>query len=133
MKMKLPDDIKNAKSKGITTILCTFTRFFRKDVLMRQIKRWVAIFVASIAGMNAWAQGGDASNLIINEIQVSNIDQYMDPSFNYGGWIELYNPTDEIIYLTGLEWGLFLPKDFERYGLTTTARKAATVPTRYVR
>lgn len=102
MKMKLPDDIKNAKSKGITTILCTFTRFFRKDVLMRQIKRWVAIFVASIAGMNAWAQGGDASNLIINEIQVSNIDQYMDPSFNYGGWIELYNPTDEIIYLTGL-------------------------------
>lgn len=27
----------------------------------------------------------------INEVQVANIDQYIDHSFNYGGWIELYN------------------------------------------
>lgn len=35
----------------------------------------------------------DVSGLLINEIQVANIDQFVDPSYNYGGWIELYNPT----------------------------------------
>lgn len=33
----------------------------------------------------------DLSNIKINEIQVANIDQYIDNSYNYGGWIELYN------------------------------------------
>ena len=40
--------------------------------------------------------------LIINEIQVANIDQYIDPSTNYGGWIELYNPTASAISLGNL-------------------------------
>lgn len=44
----------------------------------------------------------DASQLIVNEIQVCNIDQFMDPSYNYGGWVELYNPTNAKIILTGL-------------------------------
>lgn len=29
--------------------------------------------------------------LFINEVQVANIDMYLDPSLNYGAWIELYN------------------------------------------
>ncbi len=29
--------------------------------------------------------------VLINEIQVANIDQHIDNSYNYGGWIELYN------------------------------------------
>lgn len=33
-----------------------------------------------------------AQSVIINEIQSANIDQFLDPSFNYGGWVELYNP-----------------------------------------
>lgn len=33
----------------------------------------------------------DLSGVRINEIQVANIDQYIDNSYNYGGWIELYN------------------------------------------
>ena len=37
------------------------------------------------------------SSLIINEVQVANIDQYIDNSNNYGSWIELYNPTDATI------------------------------------
>lgn len=45
---------------------------------------------------------GDQSQLIINEIQVANIDGFIDPSFNYGGWVELYNPTDEAVTLAGL-------------------------------
>lgn len=45
------------------------------------------------------AAGGDLSELVINEIQVSNLDQYLDPSNNYGGWIELYNPGDKAVNL----------------------------------
>ncbi len=40
--------------------------------------------------------------LIINEIQSCNIDMFVDPTFNYGGWIELYNPTDKAVSLYGL-------------------------------
>ena len=42
------------------------------------------------------------STLVINEIQSANIDMFIDPSFNYGGWIELYNPTDKSVSLMGL-------------------------------
>ena len=34
-----------------------------------------------------------------------NIDQYIDWSFNYGSWIEIYNPTDKRVSLTGLWLG----------------------------
>ena len=40
--------------------------------------------------------------LIINEIQVANIDQFIDPSWNFGGWVELYNPTAQSASLAGL-------------------------------
>ena len=33
-------------------------------------------------------------SILINEIQAANIDMFVDPSFNYGGWVELYNATD---------------------------------------
>lgn len=36
----------------------------------------------------------------INEVQVANIDQYIDNSYNYGGWIELYNHSAESHFLT---------------------------------
>lgn len=36
-----------------------------------------------------------ANSLIVNEVMSANLDQIVDPSFNYGGWIELYNPTDK--------------------------------------
>ena len=44
----------------------------------------------------------DVSDLIINEIQVANIDVFIDPSYNYGGWVELYNPTDVAVSISGL-------------------------------
>jgi len=31
------------------------------------------------------------AQVVINEIQVANVDMYIDPSFNYGSWVELYN------------------------------------------
>lgn len=48
------------------------------------------------------AQEAKVPNLVINEVQVANLDQYLDNSFCYGGWIELYNPTSERIPLRGL-------------------------------
>lgn len=42
------------------------------------------------------------TSLIINEIQVCNTDLIIDPSYNYGAWIELYNPSSSEIKLSGL-------------------------------
>lgn len=42
---------------------------------------------------------GNIADLVINEIQVSNLDMFLDPSKNYGGFIELYNPTSKAILL----------------------------------
>ncbi len=42
-----------------------------------------------------------AGQLIINEIQTANIDQFVDPSYNFGSWMELYNPTDVSAYIGG--------------------------------
>lgn len=39
---------------------------------------------------------------VINEIQVANVDMYIDPSFNYGSWIELYNTTANDTPLNGM-------------------------------
>lgn len=44
-----------------------------------------------------WAQ---STQLLVTEICPSNIDQWLDPSNNYGGWIELYNPTSSNISIT---------------------------------
>lgn len=43
-----------------------------------------------------------SKNLIINEIMSANVDIYLDPSKNYGSWVELYNPTDQGVTLSGL-------------------------------
>ena len=41
----------------------------------------------------------DISAVKINEIQVANIDRYIDNSYNYGAWIELYNASDSLCSL----------------------------------
>ena len=39
--------------------------------------------------------------LVVNEVMSSNLDQYLDPSTNYGGWIELYNVSERSAGLNG--------------------------------
>ena len=56
-------------------------------------------FVKSIPVTVTGSADGDISDLVINEIQVSNLDMFLDPSNNYGGFIELYNPTSKAILL----------------------------------
>ena len=38
--------------------------------------------------------GANAQSLIVNEVMIGNVDVKIDPSYNYGGWVELYNPTE---------------------------------------
>lgn len=54
-------------------------------------------------GLRISAQNNDANSClpICTEVCVSNIDQTIDYSNNYGGWIELYNPTSTPISLDG--------------------------------
>lgn len=49
----------------------------------------------------ACASAASAGRLVINEIQVANVDRYIDPSYNYGAWIELYNPGMAAVQLNG--------------------------------
>ncbi len=55
------------------------------------------IITSSLLLACAFAKAQD--QLVVTEIQVANIDQFIDNSYNYGGWIELYNPTDTEISL----------------------------------
>ena len=41
-------------------------------------------------------------NVVINEIMAANVDVYLDPSWNYGSWVELFNPTGSALSLGGL-------------------------------
>ena len=41
----------------------------------------------------------ELTEVCINEIQVANIDQFIDNSYNYGGWIELYNSSSTTVTL----------------------------------
>ena len=50
----------------------------------------------------AGAVGSNDDTLIINEIMSANVDQFFSPSVNFDGWIELYNPTDQVVSLGGL-------------------------------
>ena len=58
--------------------------------------------VSSIVNITVEDGTTNAKDLLINEIQVSNIDMFIDPSNNYGGYIELYNPTDKGVTLRNL-------------------------------
>lgn len=41
------------------------------------------------------------SALVINEVMPANLGECIDPSWNFGGWVELYNPTATAIPLNG--------------------------------
>lgn len=58
-------------------------------------------FKFALAVLFSVATLAEAQTVVINEIQTSNIDQKVDPSYNFGGWIELYNPGTSTVSLTG--------------------------------
>ena len=78
----------HALSRGTTTITAT-------TIDGTDIKAQCQITVIN--------NGATKESLIINEIMAANVDMFVDPSWNYGGWVELYNPTDMSAKI-GLYW-----------------------------
>ena len=99
-----------ALKPGITTITVTSTKY--GNVSARCIITVTANEVAPDA-------------IIINEIQQANVDMFVDPSFNYGGWIELFNKTEKATTLDGL-YISDDPSDLKKFALTT--RLHGTIP-----
>jgi len=54
--------------------------------------RRIPTFILAILTHTSLCVATTENHIFINEIQVANIDQYIDNSFNYGSWVEFYNP-----------------------------------------
>ncbi len=82
----------------------------------------------STAGPDETDAPGDQSALVINEFMASNTSTLEDPDEpgEHPDWIELYNPSSEVISLNGLYWANGDPSDPARYpipaGLVIPAR-----------
>lgn len=57
------------------------------------------VFLALLAAITTTAA---AQNLVINEVMAANLGEVFDPSYNFGGWIELYNPSNKSVSLSGM-------------------------------
>ena len=66
------------------------------------MKNNIFVFLLLFLPATLLSQETDDTLLIINEVQVANIDQYLDNANCYGSWIELYNPTSTDISLNGM-------------------------------
>ena len=98
----------SAVKPGITTITATSTRYENMSA-------------KCIVTVEANEVTGDA--VIINEVQQANIDMFIDPSFNFGGWIELYNSTDTPVALDGL-----YVQDDQGHRFALTSARNGTIP-----
>ena len=81
---------------------------------LRKLLLMLLLFVAS----RGWCQ------LVVNEIMTSNLDVCLDPSWNYGGWVELYNTGTDPIPLQGL-YISDDPTDLQQFCLPASA---GTIP-----
>ena len=59
------------------------------------------LLAAAVMPTHIKADSPEEPALVINEIMPANIDLFIDPSFNYGSWIELYNKSDQEIDISG--------------------------------
>ena len=67
----------------------------------RSLHKLLLICIAAFQLTDIKAGSTPESALVINEIMPANIDMFMDPSYNYGSWIEVFNATDQDIDLAG--------------------------------
>lgn len=65
----------------------------------------------------------DVSQLVVNEIQAANIDMFLNPAYNFSGWMELYNPTDRDINLGQL----YFSDDMQNLKLWKSGQPMGTV------
>ena len=64
---------------------------------MSQSLRYILALMLVFCGLAAEAQ-----NLVINEVQAANLGEALDPSGNFAGWAEIYNPSSRDVSLNGL-------------------------------
>ena len=62
--------------------------------------------------------------VIINELMASNAGIEMSPAVNFDSWIELYNPTEQTINLSGM----YLSDDAENLKLWQMPSNIGTIP-----
>ena len=64
---------------------------------MRLSRIYILLLLLSLAtGLQARLQ-----NLVINELMAANVSYMLDDTYNYGGWVELYNNSRKSINLAG--------------------------------
>lgn len=66
------------------------------------MKYYIVSLLTLLFSVSVSAQEQTDTALIINEVQVANIDQYLDKANCYGGWIEIYNPSSTTQSLKGM-------------------------------
>lgn len=77
-----------------------FRTFAAKEhYAMKTIKTRLFVLLALLATI---ATAAVAQNLVINEVMTANLGEALDPSYNFGGWIELYNPSNKSVSLSGM-------------------------------
>lgn len=76
-------------------------RIFAAKLLqtMKTLNTRIFVFLALIAAITTTAT---AQSLVINEVMTANLGEVLDPSYNFGGWIELYNPSNKSVSLSGM-------------------------------
>lgn len=67
----------------------------------RSLYKLLLLTAAALPQTHIKADPVPESALVINEIMPANIDVCLDPSMNYGSWIELYNTSAADIEITG--------------------------------
>ena len=67
---------------------------------MKGLKRLLLLTIV-VLPISIVRAGSNEPALVINEIMTANIDMFLDPSMNYGNWIELYNTSHEDIDISG--------------------------------
>lgn len=64
------------------------------------MKNLIIVLSLSVAALAP--QCASAQSLIINEVMAANLGEAIDPSWNFGGWIEIYNPSSRAVSLSGM-------------------------------
>lgn len=67
----------------------------------RSLFKLLLLGIAATYFTDIKADSDNEPALVINEIMPANIDMFLDPSMNYGSWIELYNPGSTDINISG--------------------------------
>lgn len=67
----------------------------------RSLKKLLLLATAVVPISDIKADSTPETALVINEIMPANIDMFLDPSMNYGSWIEIYNTSAQDIDLAG--------------------------------